>query len=334
MPKLKAGIIGLGVGETHIAGYNAHPDCTVTAVCDISDSKLREVEKKYSGLKFTNNADEILSDSEIDLVSIASYDNVHYEQMIKAIENEKHIFVEKPMCLYEKEAKHIRSLLKREPNLKISSNLILRKSSRFIRLKEMIQNGELGQLFYIEGDYNYGRLEKITDGWRGKIDFYSVVYGGSVHLIDLLLWLTQDTIIEVSAYGNQIASNGSQFRYNDLVVAIFKFQSGIIGKVTANFGGVRPHFHGLAIYGTKASFINDVPYGKLFRSSDPNAHPEEVKEAYPGVQKGDLIYNFVDSILNGSKMEVSADDVFKSMSVCFAIEESVKQNRPVRVNYI
>ena len=101
---IKAGIIGLGVGEAHIEGYRAHPACMVSAVCDLSDSKLSEIRKKYSDLKTTRNADEILCDSEIDVVSIASYDNYHYEQMVKAIQNKKHIFVEKPLCLYEKEA--------------------------------------------------------------------------------------------------------------------------------------------------------------------------------------------------------------------------------------
>ena len=332
--KLKAGIIGLGVGESHISGYGNHPDCAVAVVCDTSDLKLSEVEKKYSGIRFTQNADEILEDPEIDVVSIASYDNFHYEQIVKAIQNNKHVFIEKPMCLHPKEAEHIRSLLTQKPHLKISSNLILRRSPRFRHLKQMIANGELGKLFYVEGDYQYGRLNKITDGWRGKSDFYSVVYGGSVHMIDLLLWFSSDLVEEVSAYGNQIASKGSEFRYNDCVTAILKFRGGIIGKVTANFGCVRPHFHSLSLYGTKATFINDLPNGKLFVSRDPEDAPKEVTEAYPGVEKGALINNFVDSILNGAKPEVSSEDVFKTMSVCFAIEESVKQNRSIKVRYL
>ena len=48
--KLKAGIIGLGVGEAHISGYGMHPDCVVTAACDISNPKLAEVQKKYPTL--------------------------------------------------------------------------------------------------------------------------------------------------------------------------------------------------------------------------------------------------------------------------------------------
>jgi len=332
--KLKAGIIGLGVGEAHIAGYQSHSNCEVKAVCDLSQARLREVQKKFSIPKVSTDANEILEDPEIDMVSVASYDNLHHDQVIKALEHDKHVFVEKPLCLYEEEASRIRTLLKSKPSLKLSSNLILRQSPRFRRLKKMVEAGEFGTLFYLEGDYHYGRLHKLTDGWRGKLDFYSVVYGGSVHLVDLLLWLSSDAVEEVFAYGNQIASKGSEFRHHDCVAALLKFRSGLIGKVTADFGGVRPHFHGLSLYGTKASFENSLPHGRLFRSREPNQAPEPVLEAYPGVEKGDLIHQFVDSVLNGKTGEVSVEDVFKTMSVCFAIEKSAKEGRPVPVRYL
>ena len=331
---LRAGIIGLGVGEKHVAGYRAHPACAVVAVCDKASSKLSEVQAKYGIFKACSNPDQILEDPEIDIVSIASYDPDHYEQIVKAIQNEKHIFVEKPLCLYEQEAVHIRALLKSKPHLKMSTNFILRKSPRFQGIREKILNGFFGELFYAEGDYHYGRLEKITEGWRGQIDFYSVVYGGSVHLVDLLLWLSGDTVEEVFAYGNQIASRDSQFKYNDCVAALLKFKSGMIGKITADFGSARPHFHSLNIYGTQATFVNDLPNGKLFTSRDPKQAPQDVTEPYPGIEKGDLIYRFVDSIANQSSPEVSQEDVFRAMSVCFAIETSVKEKKPVRVEYI
>ena len=201
MKRLRAGVIGLGVGEEHIAGYQSHPDCAVVALCDFSDEKLRTVGAKYPGIRLSSQAGEVLQDPEIDVVSIASYDNYHYEQIVQAINYDKHIFVEKPLCLYENEAAHIRALLEQKPSLKMSSNLILRMSPRFRLLKQMITNGEMGQLFYVEGDYNYGRFYKITDGWRGKIDYYSAVCGGGVHMVDLLLWLTRDRVVEVAAYG-------------------------------------------------------------------------------------------------------------------------------------
>ena len=216
----------------------------------------------------------------------------------------------------------------------MSSNLILRMSPRFRWLKQMVADGDMGQLFYVEGDYNYGRFHKITDGWRGKIDFYSVVYGGGVHIIDLLLWLTGDRVVEVAAYGSALSSEGTNFRYNDTVVSILKFESGMVGKVSANFSCVFPHFHALSIYGTKATFVNGLEHGTLFESRDPSQAGKKITAPYPGTQESTLVHSFVDSILNRSQAEVTEEDIFKTMSVCFAIEKATHQSDSVVVRYI
>lgn len=331
---LKVGIIGLGVGEQHIQGYRRHPRCEVVALCDLAEEKLSNVGGRYPEIYRTTKASEILEDRSINVVSIASYDNDHGAQVCQALDHNKHVFVEKPLCLYEAEAIEIRNRLRQKPHLKLTSNLILRKSPRFQALKKMIETGGMGDIYYLEGDYNYGRIEKITEGWRGKIDFYSVVYGGGVHLIDLMLWLNRDEVLEVSAYGSGICTRNTQYHYNDLVAAILKFKSGAVGKMTANFGCVFPHFHPLAVYGTKATFINGRKSGELYRSRDPKVEPEAMVADYPGVHKGDFLLSFIDAILNDGQPEVTAQEIFAAMSVCFAIEKAVQRNEIIAVKNI
>jgi predicted dehydrogenase len=332
--RLRAGIIGLGVGEAHIAGYQGHPSCKVVALCDFTPDRLSQVGERHPGIELRKSADDVLNDPDIDIVSIASYDNYHYEQVVKAIENDKHVFVEKPLCFGENEARHIRSLLAARPHLRLSSNLILRLCPRFAALKERIGRGELGELFLVEGDYHYGRLHKIVEGWRGAIGFYSVVYGGAIHIVDLLLWLTGSRIADVAAFGNRIASRGSQFRYNDTVVSTLRFENGVIGKVGVSYGCVRPHFHSLSIHGTKATFVNGRPDGWLYESRDPLVEPIRVSDPYPGTHKGALIADFVESILADREPMVSKEDVFRTMSVCLSIEKAVAAGTTCRVEYI
>jgi predicted dehydrogenase len=331
---LKAGIIGFGVGEQHIAGYEAHPGCRVVAVADFAADKLDEAKRKYPHIRCTSSADDVLEDRDIDVVSIASYDNYHYEQIVKAIATDKHLFVEKPLCLHEEQAAHVRRLLSEKPYLKLSSNLILRRYPRFKSIKRLTETGEMGELFCVEGAYNYGRLHKLVDGWRGSIDFYSVMHGGGIHMIDLLLWITGDRVVEVSAFGNNICTRGSRFRYNDLVTAVLKFESGIVGRVSANFGCVMPHLHQLALYGTKATVINELDGALLYTSREPTIKARPIKSEYPDARKGDMIESFIDAILNDSKPEVGADEVFGAMSVSFAIERAVRENSVVRVNHL
>lgn len=331
---LKAGIIGLGVGVRHAQGYSAHPDCEVTALCDLSEERLQEIGMEYPGVRLTTEAAEVLDDPDIDVVSIASYDGYHYEQVVRAIRNDKHILVEKPLCLKREEAIEIRRLLAEKPDLRFSSNLVLRTVPRFQELKKLIANGELGDLFLVEGDYNYGRINKLTEGWRGQAEFYSVVYGGGVHIVDLLQWLAGDRITEVAAFGTAIATRGSAFRYDDTVVAVLKFQSGMIGKLSANFACVYPHYHALKLYGTKATFVNDRETAALIESRDPATPAREISSAYPAPDKSALIRNFVDVIRGDADPLVNPDAVFQAMSVCFAIQKAVQNGGSVVVEYL
>jgi len=334
---LRAGVIGLGVGEQHIAGYDSNPECQTVSACDISEEKLSSLQKKFPKINFTSKANDILDDPEIDVVSIASYDNFHFEQIIRALKNDKHVFVEKPVVLFEGEALGVRKLLKEKPHLKLSSNLILRKYPRFVALKKLLSKKSLGKIYYMEGDYQYGRLHKLIDGWRGDVPYYSVVSGGAVHLIDLLLWLTEDKVVEVSAFGNSICTQGTKFKFNDLVSALLKFESGAVAKVTANFGCVFPHFHGLSLYGDQGTFKNAFKRGYVYsaRGEKEDLTPSFIETPYPGAKKGDHLRAFIDFIL-GKKPEglITEDEVFSAMSVCFAIERALKENAVVKVRYV
>ncbi len=78
---------------------------------------------------------KVLADPSIQIVSIATFDDCHHRQVVAALDHGKHVFVEKPLCLNQKEFDDIKSALERHPELTLSSNLILRKSPRFIELK-------------------------------------------------------------------------------------------------------------------------------------------------------------------------------------------------------
>lgn len=331
MTRLKVGVIGLGVGEKHVEAYESRSDCEVAALCDLSPEQLREVAGRHPGPRTTIDAAEVLADPSIDVVSIATFDDCHYRQVVAALESGKHVFVEKPLCLTAAELDDIRAHLKRRPQLKLSSNLILRRSPRFVELRDLIAAGGLGEIYAIEGDYLYGRLAKITAGWRSRVDGYSVVHGGGIHLLDLMMWLVNDEIVEVSAFGNAIASRGSPFRYNDHVVAILKFAGGAVGKLSANFGCVHPHFHALNVFGTQATYMNGIDHARLYDSREPAATPRRIDTAYPGVHKGELIHSFVESILSGAPEEISARDVLRTMTVSIAVEEAVRRGAVVQV---
>lgn len=332
---LQVGIIGLGVGERHIEGYLAHPACRVTALSDFSPEKLAAVGARYPGRRLTVDAEEILTDPEIDVVSIASWDDAHARQVLQAVRQGKHVFVEKPLCLTVQELAAIRGALAEHPGVHLASNFILRSCPRFQEVKKRVSDGALGNIYYMEADYNYGRIHKITGGWRAELDFYSVFLGGAVHMVDLLLWMTGKRVAEVSAMGNQIATADTPFRHNDLTVALLRFEDGAVAKVAANFACVSPHFHRLALYGTKATFENFPEEGRLITSREAGGGWERLEQEYPGVGKSAQVSWFLEHILqnNTAPLQRRQDSVFEAMSVCLAVEQAMALKDRITVRY-
>jgi predicted dehydrogenase len=331
MQRLKAGVIGLGVGERHIDGFRRAAAVEVIALCDMDAAKQAMARERYPECKLYANADDLLDDPQIDVVAIASYDHHHAAQIVRAFDAGKHVFSEKPLCLTEGDLAAIRAAHTRNPGLRLCTNTVLRMSPRFRDLRGRIRNGELGSIFYAEADYNYGRLAKLKDGWRGQIPDYSVMLGGGIHMVDLLLWLSGRRVVEVVASGNKLCSAGYGFTTPDMVVAILRFDDGMLGKVSANFGCVYPHFHKLVVYGTEATFENGTGAASLYRSRDRDVPPEQLDTAYPGIEKGDLIPGFVDAIRGTGRAEIEEDELFATMEVCLAIDRSWREGVPVRV---
>jgi predicted dehydrogenase len=332
-----AGIIGLGVGERHIAGFAAHPGCRVVALCDSDPAKRDMARAKYPEARVYDRAEALIDDPKVGIVSIASYDADHYGQLCRTLDAGKHAFVEKPICTRDEELSDLRARLGRRPGLQISSNLILRKAPRFVDLRARVVRGDLGRLYYAEGDYDYGRLQKLGDDtWRGAAPGYSVMLGGGVHLVDLVLWLLAGRrAVEAVAMGNRISSQeaGLGFAANDLVAALVRFDDGAVAKLGANFGCVRPHYHRLSIYGTRGTFENGPEDGRYWSTRDPEAAPERATLQYPAEAKSDLIPGFVDAALGRAPAEIGAAEVLDCMSVCLAIDRACRDGRPAAIRY-
>lgn len=333
LKKLNVAIIGLGVGERHLVGYISDKRCSVKKLCDFNQDKIKEVAKKYTEFEFTANPSEILNDPEIDVVSIASYDNFHAEQVIKAIKKGKHVFVEKPICLHENELKNIVDALNANPKCKLSSNFILRNSPQFVEAKKYIEDSKFGNLYYLEGDYNYGRINKLTQGWRGDIPFYSVMHGGGIHIIDLLLWMSRKRVIEVIGIGNKIVTTNTKYKFPDMVSSLLRFEDNIIGKVSANFGSVTPHHHRVSVYGTHATFFNTYESGIIYDERENANKKIEFKHTFDNKKKSNTLKSFISSIISNKPQKVKSKEVIDVMSISLAIEKSLHTKKWEKVKY-
>jgi predicted dehydrogenase len=332
--KLNVGVIGLGVGAKHAHALYLNKNVNLVSLCDFDNKKINLYKRIYKNCNFTNNSDDIFKNPNIDIVSIASYDNFHAKHILQAIKYKKHFFVEKPFCLNINELKKICSSLKKNKEIAFSSNLVLRNNPSFVDLKKKIKKKVTGDIYYCEGDYNYGRINKILYGWRGQIPFYSVVLGGAIHLIDLIIWLSNKKVRSVIAEGNKISTKNTKFKNYDLVSTLLKFEDGMISKVTSNFASVTPHHHILSVYGTKSTFFYNNKEIKSYKSRD-DLILKNKKSKFSNKQKSEILNSFINSVYYQKDLKiVHENEIINLMSVCFAIEKSLKTKKWEKVKYI
>jgi predicted dehydrogenase len=333
--KIGVAVIGLGVGEQHARAYLATPGCEVRWLYDLDEDKAKALRELLGVGEIAPHYEEILQDREVGLVSIASFDDAHYQQVVEALRAGKHVFVEKPMCRSTEELREIkRAWDNQHGKLKLYSNLVLRAAPVYRYIKQQIKAGEMGKIYAFDGEYLYGRLEKITQGWRKDEKNYSVMLGGGVHLVDLMLGLTGERPDSVWAQGNNICTAGSAFRYFDFVAATMHFPSGLVGRITANFGCVHRHQHVVRIFGTKATFLYDDQGPRIHESRAPEVPAQPLELATLPASKGDLIPDFVQAILNDADTQAQTQREFDVIAVCAAADQALISGARIEVEYV
>ena len=94
--RLGVAVIGLGVGEQHARAFASLPTCRVVSVSDLDRGRAERLAVDLSA--DVSETTDVFRDPRTDIVSIASYDDDHFGQVIAALQSRKHAFVEKPLC--------------------------------------------------------------------------------------------------------------------------------------------------------------------------------------------------------------------------------------------
>lgn len=330
---LKAAVVGLGVGEQHALALIKDPRAALCAVVEHDEARARAFIQNHKEQEIAlSSFKDVVENGEIDLISLASFDGDHFDQVMAGLSHGKHMFVEKPLCQTRGQLEKIFDLWK-PSSCALASNLVLRKAPLYIWLRDLICSGKMGEIYAFDGDYLYGRMHKITKGWRSETEGYSIMEGGGIHMIDLMLMLTGQKPSEVQSLSNKIASWKTDFRYHDFQSSHFLFESGLIGRITANFGCIHRHHHVIRIFGTKGTFIYDDAGARIHWSCDEDAHAEPVKEAPLPVGKGVLIPDFIERIIKKDVKE-AAHQEFDLMSAVLAADEALNSKEAMRIEYL
>ncbi len=262
MAQVQIAVVGVGSnGRAFVDCYEKNEKARLVAVCDIDESRLQAVANETSVQWATTDFNDLVTSADIDAISVHTADAFHAPITIAALRHGKHVFVEKPLATKLEDCYDVIDASE-STGLKVQVGLVLRFNPFFRGVKQMVEAGELGQVFYAEADYicNYLFQQNIQEAIRSTYDIAFVNAG--THVFDLLRWFLGEPV-EVQAYGNQRMSNWPQPELNDdLVCAIYKFASGAVVKVAATWAATcqlagMEMCYNLSLFGSKASIVRD-----------------------------------------------------------------------------
>jgi predicted dehydrogenase len=149
-----------------------------------------------------------------------------------------------------------------------------------------------------------------------------------------MLWITGERPVRVTAAGNRISTEGTSFRYLDFAAVTFEFASGLVGRVTANFGSVQPHQHVVRVFGTEATVVHDDRGPRLFENRDPDTPARSLDVASLPQTKGDLVSGFVAAVLDGGTPRSSVQHEFDLICACIAADRALAEGVPADIEYV
>jgi predicted dehydrogenase len=189
MKTVKVGVIGLGnFGELEVNTFRGIVGVEVVAVNSRRIERAKEVARKYNVRKYYTDFKRLIDDEEIEAVCVATGDDEHLEPTIYAAEKGKHVLVEKPIAANLKDADMMISKAK-SAGIILMVGHILRFDARYAKLKEMIEEGRLGNIISI-----YARRNAKISIARKRLRRVPPVVGAGIHDIDIALWITEKEV--------------------------------------------------------------------------------------------------------------------------------------------
>src|SRR5262249_43690886 len=147
---IKFGVIGYGYwGPNVVRNLESITGAEVASVCDKSCASRKRVHRNSPGIYVTADALEVISSPEIDAVAIITPVWTHFELAKAALENGKHVFVEKPFTSNAGQAEQLINLAEQK-NLKIMVDYTFLFTGAVQKIKQLLQEGCLGKLYYYD----------------------------------------------------------------------------------------------------------------------------------------------------------------------------------------
>ena len=342
MRKVKLGVIGAGAfSKYHLNGIQYAENCEAIAICDVDVKRAKAQAEKFHIEKVYQDYHELLACEEIEAVTLPLPDQLHKQITIDALRAGKHVLCEKPMALSLEECKEMIAAAKETGKL-LMVGQVGRYNPHYNAAIEMINNGEIGELFFVESEYahDYAAIGGMG-GWRVTPERHGII-GGGCHAVDLLRRIAGNPE-EVFAYANHKVL--TDWPVDDCTVAVMKFPNDVIGKVMCSIGCKRKYTMRTVIYGSKGTLVVDseLPYITMYQDRFTEEGPMSRRKQQvigmdiPVPMKDhnvqDEVTDFCNAIMEGRLVECTGEEGAVTVAACMAIVESARTGEKVKISY-
>jgi len=335
---IRIGVIGCGYwGPNIIRNFVQMPRVEMRKVADLNVEQLNHIKCLYPTVETTIDYKEIVTDPEIDAVAIATPVHTHKRLAVEALENGKHVFVEKPMagCIADAEAM-VETAKKHELQLMVGHTFEYHAAVR--KMKEIIDSGLLGDIYYINCQrLNLGIFQKDIN----------VVWDLASHDISVVLMLLEKEPNQVMSIGTSHINPSVE----DVATTTLEFNNNIIAFIQTSW--LDPNkVRKMTVVGSKKMLVyDDIQANEKIWIYDKGV---EVPERYDtfgefnySYHYGDIIIprienkeplrselsHFIDCIENGSRPITDGNNGLRVVKVLEAAQRSIAQGGVnVRVN--
>ncbi len=218
---ISVGVIGYGYwGPNIVRNFHGTDGFRVHAVCDKSLDALQRARKIYPALTFTQNTRDILESTEIDVVAVITPVWTHYELAKTALENGKHVFVEKPFTWSSAQAEELIEIAERK-HLKIMVDHTFLFTGAVKKIREMVDENVLGDLYYYDSlRVNLGLFQHDVN----------VIWDLAPHDLSIMDYLIQSNPEAIVATGERHL-NG----HEDVAFISVYFSNNVIAHINVNW---------------------------------------------------------------------------------------------------
>lgn len=350
MKNVRLGVIGVGgMGGLHTETVlnNQVGRCELTAVCDVNPEYLKRFDPDLSESrdirKFTDSR-KLIRSGAVDAVMIATPHYDHTGIGIDALKQGLHVLVEKPISVHKADCERLIAAHTRRKQV-FAVMFQLRTIPYYKKVKELIDNGELGQLMRVNwvitacfrSEYYYA-----SGGWRATWagEGGGVLLNQCPHHLDMIQWLCgmPKMVRGFCHFGKR-----HNIEVEDEVTAYMEYRNGATGVFIASTGEA-PGTDRLEIAGENGKMViengkvlfvrNEIPVTKFSRTvKESFARPEvwnvEIPVQGGGGQHVEIIQNFVDAILDGVPLIAPAREGIHSVELGNAMLYSSLIGKPV-----